>query len=195
MNTRLTQALAIIFGLFIFAFALSFFPDAGVTGHVLVDSKTQPLDMTVTQSQSFVISSHSEEPIYITFIRLTGEVIGDGRAEAILDNGRGQRLVVYTNAVKKPEPNLITGMTVKDLEELEEAYTLVLTPSSALDYLSSELTSEEKEFVSGKFANECQQTCLIEMELSKDATYSLEFRVSKGTQLKLDNLLYGLKID
>ena len=192
MKDNLIRILTVVVGLFIFGFAISFFPDAGITGHVSVNVNSQTLDLSIKESQNYIISSASEDPIFITFIRLSGEVIGDGRAEILLDNGQGQKLVIFKNTVKKIKPNSITGMAIGAEAEAKESITLNMIPGDKLPYIFPE-PAEDENIVIGEFANECMETCFIEMELSKDTTYALEFRVSEGTEIKLSNLLYGIR--
>ena len=199
MKENLVRILTVLVGLFIFGFALSFFPDAGITGHVSADTNLQTLNLVISQSQTYIISSQSPTPLQLSFIRVTGEIIGKGKASIILDNGKGDRLLLYTNAVKRTEPNLITGMAVAGSSggavsgEAKESDLFNLIPGKKLLYLPS--IGSDETLTEGRFTNECLETCFIEMELSNQTTYALEFLVSEGTQIRLDNLLYGVLVE
>lgn len=201
MKTKHKNLLYVAMGFVMVAFVLTFFPDTGITGHVSVEAGYQPLDLLIEESQSYIISSDYEDPLIITFMRMSGEVIGDGRAEVILDNGLGQRLMIYTNAKDRPEGNLITGMGDNKItgmvvgdEEMKELSLLNLIEGRGLPYISQEQPAGGI-LVEGKFANECKETCLMEMELSKDSNYILELKVSEGTKLKLDTMIYGILLE
>lgn len=198
MNRKKTNLLYVALGFVMVAFALTFFPNTSITGHVSVEAGYQSLDMLIEESQSYVISSDYEDSLIITFMRLSGEVIGDGRAEVIIDNGLGQRLIVYSNLEEEQEPNLITGMKSNKItgmvvgeEEMDKLSLLNLIERGKLSDLSLELP-KGRILTKGKFANVCKHTCLMEMELSRDSNYILEFKVSEGTKLRLDNMIYGI---
>ena len=211
MNTKQTNLVYVAIGFVIIAFSLTFFQNPGITGHVSVEAGYQPLNLLITESQAYTVTSDYESAIKLTSMRFSGEVIGDGKAEVILDNGLGQRLLVYTNEVEKAEDNKITGMgkvtglavgdgdaqekgAIDKAAEIKEKALLNLMFAENLAPIKAE-TKSGAELKSGKFANECKETCLMEMELSKNLTYGLEFRVSEGTQLKLDNMIYGILIE
>lgn len=200
LNTKQTNIMYVVLGFAMVAFVLTFFPDTGITGHVSVEAGYQPLDMVIKESQSYVMTTDYENPITITFIRLSGEVIGDGRAEVILDNGLGQRLLIYSNAEEELGVNKITGMQYNKItgmaisEEMKELSLLNLVEKGTLPDISPEPPAGTLLY-EGSFANKCRQTCLMEMELSKEANYILEVMVSEGTELKLDNMIYGILLE
>jgi hypothetical protein len=200
MEDKKKQFLYIVLGVSLAAFLLSFMPGENITGHVSVEAGYQVLNLEIAESQAYTVTSDYENPIKLTSMRLSGEVIGDGRVEVILDTGLGQRLLVYTNAVEKVEENQITGMgrvtgmAIKEAEEIKEKALLNLVFAGSLEAIEAE-DPERGELKTGKFANECRETCLMEMELSRDINYKLEFKVSNGTQLRLDNMIYGILVE
>lgn len=200
MYNKKKQFLYIVLGFAAAAFLLSFMPGENITGHVSVDAGYQVLNLSVTESQSYTVTSESENTLKLTSIRLSGEVIGDGKVEAILDNGLGQRLLIYTNAVDEMESDKITGMgkvtgmAISGADETgnpQEKVFLNLVPAERLGYIEAK-APEGGMLKSGKFANECKETCMMEMEISKGVSYRLEIKMSEGTELRLDNMIYGL---
>ena len=200
MDNKKKQFLYILLGVSLAAFMLSFMPGENITGHVSVEAGYQALNLEIAESQAYVVTSDYDNPIKLTSMRLSGEVIGDGKVEVILDNGIGQRLLVYTNAVDKIETDQITGMSrvtglaIKEAEQVKEKALLNLVFAGNLDAIDATVP-EGGQLRTGKFANECKETCLMEMDLSKDINYKLEFLVSNGTQLKLDNMMYGILLE
>lgn len=197
MDPKYTRYMYIALGVAVFAFAITFFPNPGITGHVSVEAGYQPLNMQITQSQKYLVTTDYEDPLMITSLRLSGEVIGDGKAEVIIDNGIGQRLTIYTNEEDRQDGGLITGMGKNQItglavgEKPKEKALLNLVDMGTMDFIAAE-PREGKTLTKGKFANMCADTCLVEMELSKESNYVLEIRVSEGTILKLDNMIYGI---
>jgi len=98
----------------------------------------------------------------------------------------------------------VTGMAVGEdaadktaiekAAEIKQKALLNLVPAENLGYLDATVPAD-RVLKSGKFANECKDTCLMEMELSKDVNYRLEIRVSEGTELRLDNMIYGILVE
>jgi len=177
---------------------LMLFKNPGITGHFSADFKSQTLSMTIDKSQSYMLTAVSDEPIYVTSIRMSGEVVGNGNVEIFIDNNAGQRLLLYRN-VKKIEQGLstVTGMLVGSDEESIEAseqILLVLKPLDKIEYKGAEISlSAKEEYVSGLFNNKCADTCFIEMTLSSELGYKLTFNIEPGTMLKINKLIYTLK--
>jgi hypothetical protein len=205
MEDKKKQFLYLTLGFAVAAFLLTFMPGGNITGHVSVEAGYQRLNLTITESQAYIVTSDYDNLLKLTSMRLSGEVIGDGKVEVILDNGLGQRLVVYTNEKNAAESNKITGMgkvtgmaiedgAIAKAGEIKEKALLNLVPAETIKYLDATVPSD-RILKSGKFANECKDTCLMEMELSKNVNYKLEFSISEGTQLKLDNMIYGILIE
>ncbi len=177
---------------------LMLFKNPGITGHFSADFKSQTLSMTIDKSQSYMLTALSQEPIHVTSIRMSGEVVGDGNVEVFIDNNAGQRLLLYRN-VKKIEQGLstVTGMLVGSDEESIEAseqILLMLEPLGETAYKGAEISlSAKEEYISGSFNNKCADTCFIEMSLSSDIGYKLIFNIEPGTMLKINKLIYTLK--
>lgn len=175
---------------------LMLFKNPSILGHYSADFKTQTLDIIIDKSQSYALTTTSQEPLYITSLRVSGEVIENGNVEIFIDNNAGQRLLVYKN-IKKIEQGLaaVTGMAVGP-ESIEgpEQKMLLLKPLSQIAWNGAEISlSEEEEYVSGPFKNKCVDTCFIEMPLSSEFTYKLIFNIEPGTKLKINRIIYTLK--
>ena len=174
-----------------------FFKNPGITGHFSADFKSQILDIMIEQSQSYLITANSPEPIYVSSFRISGDVIGDGNVEIFIEDN-GQRFLIYRN-IRKKENGLsaITGMATalgKETDHIEESEEklLLLEPLSAVKWEEVSL-SEKEEFSTGPFSNKCVDTCFIEMLLSSEQSYKLIFMIEPGTKLKLSKIIYTLK--
>lgn len=208
---------AVMLLIFIGAFALNkFFPTPavqgnpdvpGIVGFVPVEIKSQPINLIAQEPTSFILFSEKEEPFELTSLRLSGMVIGEGRAEIVLDNGLGQELLVYSN-LKQKQGNLITGMAVTSDQEGEplpegakienvepQKAWLKITPDSVPIRESpvTELTSD-KQTVSGDFDHACLDTCYMNMKLQKGLYYTLKVRVDAGTEVRINELKYMLEV-
>ncbi len=183
----------------LFVAVLFLFKDPGITGHFSADFRSQILDLEIGQSQKFLLSTNSEEPIYISSFRITGEVIGDGSVKVFIDNNAGQRILVYENIMKKEQGiPTITGMAIAgpDIAEAIEEKLILLRLLEEIEFVNTGLSlSADEEHLEGTFNNKCVDTCFIEMPLSTDSSYELIFNIQPGTKLKLTKITYTLKND
>jgi hypothetical protein len=206
--------LAIIVLIFLSALALDkFFPTPttnaisgapGIVGFVPVEIKSQPIDITAKQTTKLVMFSEKPDQFSLTSLRLSGEVIGNGRAEIVLDNGLGQELLIYSN-VKQKEGNQITGMAVDESQPLpadvkidnvaaEQAWIKITDSGTALDETPSQSLGEDKTTTAGAFQNECLKTCYMNMKMKQGLYYTLKVRVDAGTEVKITELKYTLEV-
>ena len=169
-----------------------------ITGYQLLDFVVEDLDISVSQSQEYTLSGSGED-FLLTSLKVAGEVIGDGKVEVYLDNGNGQRLLIYAN--NRPYANsmeLITGMAIspEELESGEEPKQgshLLIDPLRFTDEKPKPL-KEEEQTDSGAFANECVDSCFIRMLMSEETVYALVFLVEEGTTLRVDKIFYTVDI-
>ena len=151
--------------------ALAFFSYPGITGHVASDLNTQQVNILIDESQLFELTTDSIEQYYITSFRLSGSVMGEGVAEAYLDNGRGQQLLIFNN-IKNKETGMggLTGITAKVVDEgFEEQEFNEVAPAKTLKITSAEVISqnpiskpgEEQKTFDGEFDTKCIDTCFI----------------------------------
>ena len=162
---------------------------------------SQDLDLYVDGSQSYTLTSESD--LHLRSFMLDGEVIGEGRVEIFLDNGKGQQFLIYENVEKSPEfkgPHLLTGVpsitgqavTGEDGAEEKKGMWLVIQKKSSINYEFAPL--QEGEYaVSGEFYAECAETCNMPNELFNSNAYQLIFRLEKGTAVKLNAIKYILQ--
>ncbi|MBD3248895.1 hypothetical protein GF336_02505 [Candidatus Woesearchaeota archaeon] len=178
---------------------LLFFNNPGITGHVTADFRSQILNMEIDKSQSFLLNTNADEPMYINSIRITGEVIGDGSVEVYIDNNQGQNVLVYKNVKKKSKGlTAVTGMAVApqgdEIEAQEAEQKLILLESLGTFGWSGGLSLDDgEEFFEGSFKNKCFDTCFIEMPLSKTNSYEMIFNIEPGTKLMLNKITYTMK--
>ena len=174
------------------------FNNPNVTGYVSTDFVMQNLNLTLTQSQKFALSSTSPEPFTLTSFKLSGEVIGDGRVEIYLDNRQGQELLIYNNLKTKDRGiGAITGFSIEGEadEEAEKAAYFLISPGEIIQNPELQELSEREETVSGTFENQCSDTCFIRMELSSSTAYDMVFKVESGTSLKINNIFYTIDVE
>lgn len=181
---------------------ISLFPGRGITGYVSVDTKTKALNLTIANSQSYILTTNNEKTFYLTSLKISGEVKGNGRTEIFIDNGKGQRILIFSNIVKKGAGFTgITGMgkisgkfTGASSETDKEEENLVI---EYLENIETKLfgLEEDEELANGKFEDKCIESCFIEMLLNKDIGYQLLFYVEDGIILDLNELSYTVRKD
>ena len=173
------------------------FKNPGITGHFSADFRSQILSITMDKSQSYLFSTNSPEPTYVSSLRVSGEIIGSGSVQIFIEDN-GQRFLIYKNQKEKEQglPS-VTGMAVasgripEDIEESTEKL-LLLEPLDTLRWEELSL-SEQQEFAAGAFDNKCADTCFIDMSVSSEESYKLIFMIEPGTRLKLNKIIYTLK--
>jgi len=206
---------AIMILIFVAAFAIDkFFPTPAVTaetgapqivGFVPIEIKSQPIDLTAQGPTSFVLFSEKSDLFDLTSFRLSGKVVGEGRAEIVLDNGLGQELLIYSN-VKQKQGNLITGMAVTDdamplpegvpVNPVEESQAwLKISPSDVeLTELPKQDLGNNKQAVTGEFQHRCVDTCYMNMKMQKGLYYTLKVRTDPETEVNINELKYTLDV-
>jgi hypothetical protein len=176
----------------------SFFPKPGITGYVSVETKKQKIDLSIANSQSYIITSNNQEPFYLTSLKLSGEVIGQGIAKAYIDT-KDQKILIYSNVIKKTEGidtitgmGKITGQAITE-SETEEDY-LVIEHLENIEPESGSIAEDEK-IITGTFQDVCIDSCFIEMLLKENIAYQLLLYVEEGTILNIDEMSYTIRKD
>ena len=84
--------------IFIGIAVLSFtsFNISDITGHASLDIYKQTLDIMISESRVYEFESSNLDYFYITSIKFSGEVIGDGRAEISIVDANSETLI-YKN--------------------------------------------------------------------------------------------------
>ena len=178
----------------------SFFPNPGITGYVSVETKTQSIDLTIANSQSYILTTNSEKSFYLTSLKISGEVIGDGIAKVYISNNKGEKALIYSNVVKKNKGlDSITGLGkitggVVGANSADEGDSLII---EHLENIGGDVgvIGEDEILTSGVFENKCVDSCFIEMLLSKDNAYQLLFYVQEGTVFKVNGVQYTVRRD
>jgi len=165
---------------------------------------SQSLDLEIDGSQSYTLTT-ADGTLHLRSFMLDGEIIGDGRVEILLDNGKGQQSLIYDNKQKKMEygPSPITGITAHPITgnviggesedaELKQGVYLVMQPKNTINYEFLPV-KEDEEIISGEFYSVCAETCNMPKDLFNSDTYELIFRLEKGTAVKLKEIKYILQ--
>lgn len=176
-----------------------------IIGFVPIEIKSQPIDLAATQPTRFVMFSEKEQEFSLTSLRISGEVLGEGRVEILLDNGLGQELIVYSN-IRQKEGNMITGMSVNEepaalpqgakVEDVPEAQAwFKITPATEPlnEQPSKELGSDQRT-ITGKFQYECKDTCYMNMKMKKGLYYTMKVRMDTATEVRINELKYTLEV-
>jgi len=178
----------------------SFFPKPGITGYVSIESKKQKIDLTIANSQSYILTTRSQEPMYLTSLKLSGEVIGDGIAKAYI-SAKDQKILIYSNVIKKGKGlDTVTGMSkitgnVVEVDAKDEAgEDLVIEHLENIELESQKIAKDEL-LSKGNFEDACVDSCFIEMLLNKDIAYQLLFYVEEGTILNINEIVYTIRKD
>ena len=113
---EITIAVLLVLGLTAFLIG-----NPNITGFLSLDFVMQDLNLTLSQSQNYIITSTNPEPFTLTSFKISGEMIGDGRVEIYIDNGQSQQLLVYRNVKQKQRGMaLITGMFIEGEKQTEK---------------------------------------------------------------------------
>ena len=186
---QIELSLTIVLGL---VMMLSFFNNAGITGFVSVNSYSQGLNMTLYQNTALKLSTNDN--LLLDSFKLTGKVQG-GSAQVYLDNGQGQRLLIYDNLqkVKRP-PSLITGMVIgtDDTPTPQKSYKFHIETLPQFTETTPLYDQINLIPLEGPFENICKQTCFIKMQLNPESSYKLIIFLSEQAQLKIDSISFTL---
>lgn len=175
------------------------FSRPGITGYISYETKIHKIDLTIANSQSYVLTTDSNNPFYITSLKLSGDVIGDGVVKAYLSSN-DQKILIYSNTVKKKRGlqgitsmSRITGRVIGTDSESEEDGIVIAYLENIEE--GPEAIAEDEILSSGKFEDSCADSCFIELLLNKDTSYQLLFYIEEGTILNLNEIVYTVKKD
>ena len=158
-----------------------------MTGYVEAVNITvysQDLNIMVSENENYIFTSEDAESFGLTSIKLTGQVIGDGRVEVYVNDGENQ-LLIYSNAVRQVEPtSYITGMATQQA-------LLVIEPSKEpIGELQFRPLMEDEIIVNGSFSTACIETCRIPEGFFNAPQYQLFFKVEEGTRVIVDEIIF-----
>jgi hypothetical protein len=164
----------IVFGVILFTL---FFSKPTITGFVPTETFSQSLDMDVSESQRFVLSS--EQPLKLSSLSLSGKVNGAGLVNIYLSDGVAQR-VVFTNKKRQGSAmDQITGMASLDIIPGEKLNKIESLPAG---YVA----------VPGSFSNECRETCVLDPALFHGPSLYLDIVVEPGTSVYISGLRFSV---
>lgn len=180
-------------------------PYVNITGHVSgvnLTVYTQTLDLLIDSSKSY--NFIAEKSLNLRSFLLSGQILGAGRVEILLDDGNGNQYLVYENIVKKPSnQNLITGQVIDssggegisnennaNLVENNGLWFVINQKSKILKYEFKPLQDDEM-LTSGFFYFSGEETQVLP-EGYFSQNYELIFRMDEGTTVKLDQVTYTL---
>ena len=198
------KKIPLIFAISLLLVSIGFlFKNPGITGHVAADFRSQTFNLELDNSQSFLLKTNSQNPIYISSFRLSGNIIGEGSVEIFIENN-GRQVLIYKNVVEKEQGMpAVTGMAVApgDMPEVkntpsnksEEGISIIMEPLEKLEWTEGFSLSDKQKFFTGAFNDKCVDTCFIEMPLSSEKTYRLIFMIQPGTKLEINKITYTLK--
>lgn len=161
-------------------FTIVLLQEPSTTGFVSTKSYTQGLNIEVSESQRFRLSS--ETPLKFTSLMVSGEVKGKGLANVHLVAG-DNRWLVYSNKQKQGrEVSKITGFATSEL---------VIEPKEMLDV--QEKIPPGYSALEGKFSNVCAQTCILDSNMLKDSEAWLEVIVESGTTVRISDIIFTVE--
>lgn len=137
------------------------------------DEKSISLDLVVSENQNAVVSIDLPESAELISVKLSGKVIGSGRASAFLNHDKELLRIFDYNEKKSSIIGLITGF----FTGVENA----LTGTAALD-LDSNITGEIT------FESECIDTCYL--NLGNKREIDIDFVIEPGTTVELSSIEY-----
>ena len=161
---------------------------------------SQNLDLFVDGSQSYTLATE-DGTLNLRSFMIDGEVLGKGRAEILLDNGKGRQYLVYENVKKTPDyskPSItgisagITGNAVDESITEQKGLWLAIQKKQLVNYEFSPL-KEGEEATEGAFYSVCAETCNMPRDIFNSYSYELIFRLEKGTAVKLNEIKYILQ--
>ena len=166
----------------IFILLVLLIPDnPSIIGFSDVNVHRQSVYLAVDSSRSFTLQT--TDPVTITSLSVSGEVLGSGSASVYLLDKQGNKHKVFSNEQKGM--NLITGFYG---EESELANTIE-TQEPILDIKEGNPISsveEVKNAVPGQFTSACSDTC----SFSQDDSFELIAYVEPGTVLIINEIDY-----
>lgn len=167
-----------------------------IVGYASTNVHSQDLNLFVEQSQRFYLRSLVPEPVHLTSLTISGEVIGEGTVAIYLDNERGMRNLIYKNVKRKDSThNRITGTSVlgsrvtgNSIQTHEENPVLDLLEGPILP--GYELLNPAYRTVQGEFHHVCVESCLLQARTFEGRRFAIDFFVEPGTILKIKEVVY-----
>ena len=203
IKNKIKMTLVLVFILVVIIFAI---PNPSITGHGVLELNTQLVDLTISKNKDYYFTTNSKESFYVTSLKLTGEVTGDGQVSVYLQPNNGQRLKMFSNIKKKDRG--LTSITMvatgtqgkpKPIKVEQSTATndkqLVIKPMTG--YVRGNGVFEDlmqgQKLEQGYFSEKCEDACLMNMEFSKTITHKIIVSVEPGTTLRINKITYLTK--
>lgn len=142
----------------------------------------QSVNLAVESSKSFILES--KEPVTITSLSVSGEVLGSGSASLYLVDKEGNKHKVFSNEQKGM--SLITGFYGEETNLANTRETkdpiLNIIEGSAISVIEAVANA-----VPGEFSGVCTDTCQLNADLT---SFELIAYVEPGTKLIIEELDY-----
>ncbi len=166
----------------IFLLLVLFIPyKPNIIGFSDVNIHRQKVNLAADHSKSFVVTT--KEPVSITSLSVSGEVLGQGAASVYLIDKNGNKRKVFSNEQKGMR--LITGFYGEDAEVANSIKTqepvLHIKEESSIEF-----TENVKNAVPGEFISVCSDTCSLE----ESDSFKLLTYVEPGTTLIISEIDY-----
>ena len=172
-----------------------------IIGYASTNIHNQDLSLMVDHSQSFYLRSITHEPIHLTSLTISGEVVGPGTASVYLEDEYGIRHLIYKNIKsKKSTHNRITGVSVAGSTMSGSSVTGNTVPAKeegpVLDLLEYhdlygyEILPTGYHALQGKFNNACVDSCILYGKAFIGTHFKLDFFLEPGTKIKVSEIVY-----
>ena len=173
-STHRIEVAVVVVGIILFAMFLS---EGTITGLVSSQVFYKLIDLEIHNSQSFVIESSDDSLLFFSSFSVSGEVIGSGAVKIVLDNGLGERRVIFSNTVNN-------SMHLVSRDDIGYSAPIVVVP----EYVLSEYPSENSVANSGVF-EECFEACKM-FPVLQGKEFKLNVYIEPGTSVILKKIWY-----
>lgn len=167
----------VVFGII---FVTLFIGKPSITGFVSTETYSQQLDLDVSESQRFILTSSSGGVLKLSSLSLAGSVSGTGLVNVYLSDGNKQWLVFSNKRREGSSMEEITGLAVGELN---------IEPSGKLDRI--ETLPPNYETKSGAFQNECLETCVLDEGIFNKPSLYLDVVIEPGTTLHISEIRFS----
>jgi hypothetical protein len=144
-----------------------------ITGFISTSSNEQKayLDLDIGSTSIYEVDLDIPIGSKLTSVRMSGEVVGEGKANAFIEDDRGSWFVVLSyNNIRNPFSKAVTGL---------------------FDGMSKTLAGENPNTL--YFEDKCVETCFVEGSF-KSGKAHLIFDIGEGTRLKINEISYRYEI-
>ena len=160
-------------------FGALLFGKPSITGFVPTETYSQELNIDISDSQRFVLSS-DESALKLSSLALTGIVQGEGLVNVYLSDGSNNWLVFSNKKKQSSAMEHITGLAVHELD---------IQPSERLDKIETLPAGYKSE--PGGFQNECVDTCMLQPDLLNKQSLYLDVIIEPGTHLHISGMRFS----